>query len=69
MGERRGGLRRINDRVNRSAPHHVKDGMDAVDDKAAEALEDMALVRAMEEGMTSQQVSREEIFRILDQIG
>lgn len=40
---------------------------DLVRDVVAEALEDIALVRAIDEGMQGPNVSREEVFRALEE--
>ena len=42
---------------------------DLIRDVVAEVVEEIALVRAMEEVEGSEEVSRDEIFRILDSIG
>jgi spore coat polysaccharide biosynthesis protein SpsF (cytidylyltransferase family) len=44
----------------------IEEKKDVVHDLFMEAMEDIALVRAIEEGESSDNVSRDEIFDILD---
>jgi spore coat polysaccharide biosynthesis protein SpsF (cytidylyltransferase family) len=44
----------------------IEEKKDVVHDLFMEAMEDIALVRAIEEGESSDNVSRDEIFAILD---
>ncbi|HEX7239275.1 MAG TPA: hypothetical protein VF263_03335 [Longimicrobiaceae bacterium] len=44
----------------------LEERADLLRDVLAEVMEDIALVRAIQDGETSEPVSREEVFRLLD---
>lgn len=60
---------RLKDAMKAALVEVLEERADLVREIFADALEDIALVRAIQEGEETPQVSREEVFRLLDGTG
>ena len=58
--------RKLKDLLKIALVEALKENRDLVQDIVEEAMEDIALARAIEQGLGSESVSRDEVFTILE---
>jgi hypothetical protein len=57
---------RLKELLKAAVAEAFEERRELISDAVWEAMEDLALVRAIQEGQASAQISREEVFRVLD---